>query len=66
MTEGIYNVAKQDKKAKRKDRIVFPDLDRILALAYPDAKKFISQITEAAWITNYAFKCNYGNTYAKM
>lgn len=39
ITEGMCSVTEQDTEAE--DRLIFPDLDRILALAYPDAKTFI-------------------------
>lgn len=60
------NVTEEDSEADREDRLQFPDIDRILALAYPDAKIFIAQLAEAAWLINPAYTGDYASVSAQQ
>lgn len=59
MTIGMCGVTEEDVTTELEDRLLFPDLDRILALAHPDAKTFIGQLVEVAWLTNPAYTGEY-------
>lgn len=59
MKVGMCNVKDEDVETEREDRLLFPDMDRILALAHQDAKSFVVQLAEAAWLNNPAFTGEY-------
>lgn len=55
----MFGLSAEDAEAEREERLLFPDIDRILALAYPDAKTFIAALAEEAWLTNPMYTGKY-------
>lgn len=48
MKMGMWDITKEDVAAEREERLLFPELNRILALEHPDANKLIEQLAEEA------------------
>lgn len=59
LTAGMCGVTVEDAEAENEERSLFPGIDRILAMAYPDEKMFVAQLAEAAWLTNPAYTAEY-------
>lgn len=65
LTAGMCSVTEQDAEAEREDRLMFPDIGRILAMAQPVTKSFVAQLADAAWLTNAAYASTYATTLSQ-